>query len=101
MFDKAGKFIKTLISYGGGPGEISGPIIGMQAGELNNILYLFAPDAIWTYTLEEEFTGKTVHEYSTIYQASLGNGRFASVCYICRFRPEVSGWDYLTLTATQ
>ncbi|MDR1343973.1 MAG: 6-bladed beta-propeller [Tannerellaceae bacterium] len=79
MFDKTGNFVKTLITYGGGPGELSGSITGMQADESNNILYIFTPDAIWAYTLAGEFISKTTHEYQTIYQASLGNDRFASV----------------------
>ncbi|MDR2809086.1 MAG: 6-bladed beta-propeller [Tannerellaceae bacterium] len=79
MFDKTGKFLRTLISYGSGPGEIPESIIGMQADEANGMLYLFTPNGALRYTLSGEFIGKTSHEYQTIYQAHLGDDRFASV----------------------
>ena len=42
QFDRKGQFVKTLIPFGQGPGEFSDFLMGMQADEKNNRLYLFS-----------------------------------------------------------
>lgn len=81
LFDRQGHFIKTLIPFGQGPGELVGPLLGMQADEKQDRLYLFCGSHIGVYTLDGAFVCNLLHDYPVIYQRMVGPGRFASVAF--------------------
>lgn len=81
QFDRQGRFIKTLIPFGQGPGEFSNFLVGMQADEENNRLYLFSANQIGVYTLEGEFIQNLNHGYQIVYQRKVGKDRYASVAF--------------------
>ncbi len=81
QFDRQGRFIKTLIPFGQGPGEFSNFLAGMQADEENNRLYLFSANQIGVYTLEGEFIQNLNHGYQIVYQRKVGKDRYASVAF--------------------
>lgn len=81
QFDRQGRFIKTLIPFGQGPGEFSNFLTGMQADEENNRLYLFSANQIGVYTLEGEFIQNLNHGYQIVYQRKVGKDRYASVAF--------------------
>ena len=61
LFSRQGEFIRTLITFGQGPGEFNDMLSDIQANEERNRLYLFGFSGIWEYTLEGEFLQK--YEY--------------------------------------
>lgn len=79
LFDRQGHFIKTLISYGQGPGEFSGTLACMQADEENNRLYLYCTDRVWVYSLDGEFIQHISQKYQNVYKRQVGKDRFAAV----------------------
>lgn len=79
LFDKQGHFIKTLISYGQGPGEFSGTLACMQADEENNRLYLYCADRVWVYSLDGQFIQHIPQKYQNVYKRQVGKDRFAAV----------------------
>ena len=79
LFDRSGRFLKTLINYGQGPGEFSGTLVSMQADEKNNRLYLFCTERTLEYTLEGEFIRSINHNYQVIFQHQINEGLFAAV----------------------
>lgn len=81
QFDRKGHFIKTLIPFGQGPGEFSSMLLGLQADEENNRLYLFSSNRIGVYTLDGEFIQNVDHEYPVVYQRKVGADRLASVAF--------------------
>ena len=81
QFDRKGRFIRTLIPFGQGPGEISSILAGMQADEENNRLYLFNVNCVGVYTLDGEFIRNLDHEYSIVYQRKVDGNRLASVAF--------------------
>ena len=81
QFDRKGQFVKTLIPFGQGPGEFSDFLMGMQADEKNNRLYLFCSNKIMVYTLDGEFIQSLNHDYTIVYQRMVGKDRFASVAF--------------------
>ena len=76
LFDRQGRFIRTLVKEGQGPGEFSGILPCIQVDERNDRLFLFSNNRVWEYTLEGEFIGQSTHEYSVIYNASYRKGSF-------------------------
>ena len=64
LFDRQGRFIRTLVKEGQGPGEFSGILPCIQVDERNDRLFLFSNNRVWEYTLEGEFIGQSTHEYS-------------------------------------
>ncbi|WP_455672375.1 6-bladed beta-propeller [Phocaeicola sp.] len=81
QFDRKGRFVKTLIPFGQGPGEFSNMLVGMQADEKKNRLYLFCANQIGVYTLDGEFIENLMHEYPIVYQRMVGDDRLASVAF--------------------
>lgn len=81
LFDKQGHFIKTLISPGQGPGEISEVIANMQADEKKNRLYLFCANQILVYTLDGVFIQNISHDYQIVSQYMLGDERLAAISF--------------------
>lgn len=81
LFDRQGRFIKTLIPFGQGPGEFSTVLTGMQADEVHNRLYLFSGSQVGIYTLEGEFVQHLNCNYQSIYQRVVGEDRLASVAF--------------------
>jgi hypothetical protein len=81
LFDKQGHFIKTLISPGQGPGEISEVIINMQADEKKNRLYLFGTNQILVYTLDGEFIQHISHDYQVVAQCLIEEERLAAISF--------------------
>lgn len=79
LFDKQGHFIKTLISYGQGPGEFSGTLACMQADEENNRLYLYCTDRVWVYSLDGQFVRHIPQNYPNVYKRQVGKDRFAAI----------------------
>lgn len=63
LFDRQGRFIRTLVKEGQGPGEFSGILPCIQVDERNDRLFLFSNNRVWEYTLEGEFIGQSTHEY--------------------------------------
>lgn len=79
LFDRQGKFIKTLIPFGQGPGELQEIVSTIQADEAGNRLYLSGAGSIWVYTLDGTFVGQHRHEYQCLYQYNVGGNAFATV----------------------
>lgn len=79
LFDRKGHFLKTLIPFGSGPGEISGYVSNIQVDEKNDRLYLFTPDRMMSYTLEGEYMETTVYEKQAICQWMLDGKHRAAV----------------------
>lgn len=81
LFDRQGRFIRTLVKEGQGPGEFSGILPCIQVDERNDRLFLFSNNRVWEYTLEGEFIGQSTHEYSVIYMRHIGKDRFAAISF--------------------
>lgn len=81
LFSRSGKFIRTLIKQGQGPGEFSGAICNMQIDEKNNRLYLFDVQDIWVYTTEGEFIEKKHHDYMSILSYELEDHKIGTVSF--------------------
>lgn len=81
LFSRDGKFIRTLINQGQGPGEFSGAICNMQIDEKNNRLYLFDVQDIWVYTTEGEFIEKRHHDYMSIISYELSDNKVGAVSF--------------------
>ena len=79
QFDREGRFVKTLIPFGQGPGELQEVVSAIQVDEAGNRLYLFGAGAIWEYTLDGTFVGQHRHEYQSMYQYQVGDDAFATV----------------------
>ena len=47
LFNRQGDFIRTLITFGQGPGEFNDMLSDIQANEERNRLYLFGMSGIW------------------------------------------------------
>ena len=75
LFDRQGRFIRTLVKEGQGPGEFSGILPCIQVDERNDRFFLFSNNRVWEYTLEGEFIGQSTHEYSVIYMRHIGKDR--------------------------
>lgn len=81
LFDRKGHFIKTLIPFGQGPGEFSNILVGMQADEKNDRLYLFCGNLISVYTLDGEFIHNLNNDYQVVFQRMVDDDRLASVAF--------------------
>ncbi|MEG1401928.1 6-bladed beta-propeller [Bacteroides sp.] len=81
LFDRQGRFVKTLIPFGQAPGELNSAISSMQADIKNNKLYLFSANQIFVYTLEGDFIEQFNHNYQSVIQYKTGDDRFASVAF--------------------
>ena len=81
LFDRQGRFIRTLVKEGQGPGEFSGILPCIQVDERNDRFFLFSNNRVWEYTLEGEFIGQSTHEYSVIYMRHIGKDRFAAISF--------------------
>ena len=79
LFDRQGRFIRTLVKEGQGPGEFSGILPCIQVDERNDRLFLFSNNRVWEYTLEGEFIGQSTHEYSVM--RHIGKDRFAAISF--------------------
>jgi len=83
LFDRKGHFIKTLIPFGQAPGEFSNILVGMQADEKNDRLYLFCGNLISVYTLDGEFIRNLNNDYQVVFQRMVDDDRLASVAFPC------------------
>ncbi|MDD2952739.1 MAG: 6-bladed beta-propeller [Parabacteroides sp.] len=81
LFDRQGRFIRTLVKEGQGPGEFTGILPCIQVDERNDRLFLFSNNRVWEYTLEGEFVGQSTHEYSVIYMRHIDKDRFAAISF--------------------
>lgn len=81
LFDRNGRFIKTLIHEGQGPGEFSGMPTCIQADESRNRLYLYNGNQVYEYTLDGDFVRGYTHEYQVLYARHLGEDRLAGVSF--------------------
>lgn len=79
LFDREGHFLKTLIPFGSGPGEINGAVSGIQADEKNDRLYLYGMDRMMSYTLDGEYLETIVFSRQSIYQRKLDTRKVAAV----------------------
>ena len=53
LFDRQGRFVRTLIREGQGPGEFSGPLSGIQVVPEADRIYLYG-NKTWEFTLAGE-----------------------------------------------
>lgn len=81
QFDRKGHFIKNLIKFGQGPGEVNDAISNMQADEKNDRLYLFGAGQILVYTTEGKFLQKIAHKYQSVFESKVGEDRYAAVSF--------------------
>jgi len=81
LFDKQGNFIKTIVRYGQGPGEINGTLMRMQTDEKDNRLYIYTSERIFIYDLEGSFIETLSPLRSSIFTSSIGSNRFAAVAF--------------------
>lgn len=96
LFSRSGKFIRTLIRQGQGPGEFSGTICNMQLDEKNNKLYLFDIQDIWVYTTEGEFIEKKHHDYMSILSYELADNKIGAISFpFSHLIKPALVWEYL------
>ena len=81
LFSRQGKFIRTLITFGQGPGEFNDMLSDIQANEERNRLYLFGFSGIWEYTLEGEYLQKYEYKQQAIFQRLLTIDRLGAVAF--------------------
>ena len=86
LFDREGHFLKTLIPFGSGPGEINGAVSGIQADEKNDRLYLYGMDRMMSYTLDGEYLETIVFQSSIHLPAEVGHKKSSSSLHaLCPF----------------
>ena len=81
LFSRQGEFIRTLITFGQGPGEFNDMLSDIQANEERNRLYLFGFSGIWEYTLEGEYLQKYEYKQQAIFQRLLTADRLGAVAF--------------------
>ena len=82
LFNRQGDFIRTLITFGQGPGEFNDMLSDIQADEEHNRLYLFGlSNNIWEYTLEGEYLQKYEYKQQSIFQRLLTTDRLGAVAF--------------------
>ena len=81
LFSRQGDFIRTLITFGQGPGEFNDMLSDIQANEERNRLYLFGMSGIWEYTLEGEYLQKYEYKQQAIFQRLLTADRLGAVAF--------------------
>ena len=81
LFSRQGEFIRTLITFGQGPGEFNDMLSDIQANEERNRLYLFGFSGIWEYTLEGEYLQKYEYKQQAIFQRLLTVDRLGAVAF--------------------
>ena len=82
LFNRQGNFIRTLITFGQGPGEFNDMLSDIQADEERNRLYLFGlSNSIWEYTLEGEYLQKYEYKQQAIFQRLLTADRLGAVAF--------------------
>ena len=81
LFNRQGDFLRTLITFGQGPGEFNDILSDIQADEERNRLYLFGVSGIWEYTLEGEYLQKHEYKQQAIYQRLLSADRLGAVAF--------------------
>ena len=81
LFNRQGDFIRTLITFGQGPGEFNDMLSDIQANEERNRLYLFGMSGIWEYTLEGEYLQKYEYKQQAIFQRLLTADRLGAVAF--------------------
>lgn len=78
LFDRKGRFVKTLVRGGQGPGEFSGLLFNIQAVPARNRLYLFG-SLVWEYTLDGQFIRQFKHDVPMMSEFCIAPERFAAV----------------------
>lgn len=78
LFDRKGRFVKTLVKEGQGPGEFSGLLFNIQAVPARDRLYLFG-SLIWEYTLDGQFIRQFKHDAPIMSEFCIAPERFAAV----------------------
>ena len=81
LFNRQGDFIRTLITFGQGPGEFNDMLSAIQADEERNRIYLIGMFGIWEYTLEGEYLQKYEYKQQAIFQRMLTTGRLGAVAF--------------------
>ena len=81
LFNRQGDFIRTLITFGQGPGEFNDMLSDIQADEERNRLYLFGMSGIWEYTLEGEYLQKYEYKQQALFQRFLTTDRLGAVAF--------------------
>ena len=81
LFNRQGDFIRTLITFGQGPGEFNDMLSAIQADEERNRIYLIGMFGIWEYTLEGEYLQKYEYKQQAIFQRLLTTGRLGAVAF--------------------
>ena len=81
LFSRQGEFIRTLITFGQGPGEFNDMLSDIQVNEERNRLYLFGISSIWEYTLEGEYLQKYEYKQQAIFQRLLTADRLGAVAF--------------------
>ena len=81
LFSRQGEFIRTLITFGQGPGEFNDMLSDIQADEKRNKLYLFGVSGIWEYTLEGEYLQKHEYKQQALFQRFLTADRLGAVAF--------------------
>ena len=81
LFSRQGDFIRTLITFGQGPGEFNDMLSDIQANEEHNRLYLFGMSGIWEYTLEGEYIKKYEYKQQAIFQRLLTADKLGAVAF--------------------
>ena len=81
LFNRQGDFIRTLITFGQGPGEFNDMLSDIQADEEHNRLYLFGVSGIWEYTIEGEYLQKYEYKQQALFQRFLTADRLGAVAF--------------------
>lgn len=81
QFDREGHFIKNLIQFGQGPGELNDAISNIQINERSNRLYLFGANQIFIYSMDGKFLQRINHKYQSVFECVVGPNRYAAVSF--------------------
>lgn len=78
LFDRQGRFVRTLIREGQGPGEFSGPLSGIQVVPEADRIYLYGSKT-WEFTLAGEPIRSWLNPRPVLYSRRIAADRFAQV----------------------
>lgn len=82
QFDRKGRFVKNVVTYGEGPGEYNGFPQNIYADAAANRFYIANMDKTWEYTLSGEFVGVKKRTNMISYEYKIATDRYAAVSYL-------------------
>lgn len=82
QFDRKGRFMKNVVTFGEGPGEYNGFPQNIYADAVADRFYIANMDKTWEYTLSGEFVGIKNRSNMISYEYKIAPDRYAAVSYL-------------------